>query len=71
VILRWESEKHSINQRQQQLLNSITSGESITVRQYITDFAREIKERQARTDLKPVLPLNARFRFRVVMEWQS
>jgi len=57
VRLRWRKPKVEINKRQLRLLKDLNSGQTVTIATYRKDYADEVKERQARSDLKGLVDL--------------
>ena len=57
VILRWQKSGVEINERQKRLLETLRPGEATNMTKYRKEFAKDVKERQARTDLKELVDL--------------
>ncbi len=57
VVLRWQKVSLEINERQRKLLKALIPGEATNMTKYRKEFAKEVKERQARTDLKELVGL--------------
>ncbi len=57
VILRWLKASLDINEQQRRLLKNLSLGEAIKMAKYRKEFAEEVKERQARMDLKELVDL--------------
>ena len=57
VVLRWQKVSLEINERQLRLLKTLRPGEATNMTKYRNEFAKEIKERQARMDLKGLVDL--------------
>ncbi|MCK4485525.1 MAG: putative DNA binding domain-containing protein [Desulfobacterales bacterium] len=57
VILRWQKSGVEINERQKRLLETLRPGEATNMAKYRKEFAKDVKERQARTDLKELVDL--------------
>ena len=55
VVLRWQKPKMEFNQRQRSLLRTLRPGDTINIFEYKTEFAKDIKERQARMDLRKLV----------------
>jgi predicted HTH transcriptional regulator len=57
VVLRWQKVSLEINERQRSLLKTIRPGEATNMTKYRKEFAKEVKERQTRTDLRELVDL--------------
>jgi len=57
VVLRWQKVSLEINERQLRFLKTLSPGEATSMTKYRKEFAKEVKERQARTDLKELVDL--------------
>lgn len=57
VVLRWQKLGLEINERQRRLLETLKPGEAINMGKYMKGFAKDVKERQARTDLRELVDL--------------
>ncbi|MDY6990688.1 MAG: putative DNA binding domain-containing protein [Thermodesulfobacteriota bacterium] len=57
VVLRWQKVSLEINERQRRLLKTLRPGEATNVTTYRNEFGKEIKDRQARKDLKELVDL--------------
>ena len=57
VVLRWQKASLEINERQRRLLKTLRPGEATNMTKYSKGFAKDVKERQARMDLKELVDL--------------
>ncbi len=57
VILRWREPEVEINERQRRLLETLLPGEAVNISKYGKEFATNVKERQARADLRELVDL--------------
>ena len=57
VVLRWKKPKVEINERQRRLLESLSPGDVVNITTYREEFAIDVKERRARTDLRELVDL--------------
>ena len=57
VVLRWRKPQVEINERQRTLLKALSPSETVNIAKYRKDYAKEVKERQARSDLRGLVYL--------------
>jgi len=57
VVLRWRKPQVEINERQRTLLEVLGSGETVNLAKYMKKYAKSVKERQARSDLRELVDL--------------
>jgi ATP-dependent DNA helicase RecG len=57
VVLRWRKPQVEINERQRRLLKVLGSGEMVNITKYMKEYAKDVKERQARSDLRELVDL--------------
>ena len=57
VVLRWWKPQVEIKERQRRLLEILRSGETVNIAKYMEDYAKDVKERQARSDLRELVDL--------------
>lgn len=57
VLLRWRQLLVEINERQRSLLKALSPGQTVKLANYRKDYAADVKERQARSDLRELVDL--------------
>jgi len=57
AVLRWQKPQVEINERQRKLLEVLGPGETVNVVSYRKEYAKDVKERQARSDLRELVKL--------------
>ena len=57
VVLRWLKPQVEINERQRRLLEVLGSGKTVNIAKYMKEYAKDVKERQARSDLRELVDL--------------
>jgi ATP-dependent DNA helicase RecG len=57
LSMRWKSRTDELNERQRRMAEKLAVGDTITLSEYRERYAKEIGERQARTDLRGLVDL--------------